>query len=76
MSIPKELASFFGIFNQLDDPRIERTRLYLMSEILLEPLCGIAAGCDGWSDIELFAQQCRIAKAMRLITLLSSVMLY
>lgn len=57
MSIPKELASFFDIFDQLEDPRVERTRLYPMGEILLVTLCGVAAGCDGWSDIELFAQQ-------------------
>ena len=57
MGTPKELASFFDIFDQLDDPRVERTRLYPMGEILLVTLCGVAAGCDGWSDIELFAQQ-------------------
>ena len=25
MSIPKELESFFDIFNQLEDPRVKRT---------------------------------------------------
>ena len=57
MSKGFELKSFIDVFSQLEDPRVERTRLYTVSEILLTTLCGVIAGCDGWADIELFAKQ-------------------
>ena len=57
MPLPKELASFFDTFEQLDDPRVDRTKYYSVAEILLVTVCGVAAGCDGWEDIELFAKQ-------------------
>ena len=57
MSRAVELKSFLDVFSQLEDPRVERTRLYTVSEILLTTLCGVIAGCDGWADIELFAKQ-------------------
>ena len=57
MPLPKELASFFDTFEALDDPRIDRTKWYSVAEILLVTICGVAAGCEGWDDIELFAKQ-------------------
>lgn len=57
MTYAKELESFLDTFEQLDDPRIERSKLHPLLEILLVTVCGVAAGCDGWSDIELFGKQ-------------------
>lgn len=56
MPLPKELHSFCDIFDDLDDPRVERTKLYPLPEILLATVCAVAAGCDGWSDIEDFCK--------------------
>ena len=40
--------NFLDFFEPLEDPRIERKKLYPMEEILLLTLCGVAAGflCD------------------------------
>lgn len=56
MTLPKELASFLDTFEQLDDPRIDRRKLHPLLEILLLTVCGVAAGCDGWADIEQFGK--------------------
>lgn len=57
MTVPKEIESFFDIFEQLEDPRVDRTKRHPLAEILLATVSGVAAGCDGWADIELFTQQ-------------------
>lgn len=48
--------SFLDYFEDLEDPRIERKKLYPMEEILLLTLCGMIAGCEGWADIEEFGK--------------------
>ncbi len=57
MSLPAELRSFFDIFEDLEDPRVERTKQHPLPEILLATVCGVIAGCDGWSDIESFCRE-------------------
>jgi len=47
---------FLDFFEDLEDPRIERKKLYPMEEILLLTLCGTIAGCEGWTDIEDFGK--------------------
>ena len=53
----QKITSFFKIFEDLKDHRVERRKLHPLPEILLVTLAGIAANCEGWSDIELFAKQ-------------------
>lgn len=53
----QELESFVDTFDELDDPRIERGRLYPLPEVLLVTLCGVIAKCERWCDIEDFARQ-------------------
>jgi predicted transposase YbfD/YdcC len=48
----KEENNFFDYFKDLEDPRIERTKLYSMSEILLLALCGVISGCKNFESIE------------------------
>jgi predicted transposase YbfD/YdcC len=57
VALAKELESFFDVFSELEDPRIDRSKLHPLPEILLVTVCGVIAGCDGWSDIEQFAKQ-------------------
>lgn len=57
MTLPAELHSFFDTFDRLEDPRIERTKLHSLPDILFATVCGVIAGCDGWSDIESFCQE-------------------
>ncbi len=39
-------------FETLDDPRIERTRLHLLSDILTIAICAVICDADGWVDVE------------------------
>lgn len=56
MALAKELESFLDCFEGLEDPRVERTRLHPMPEILLTTVCGVIAGCEGWNEIEEFGR--------------------
>ena len=47
---------FLDYFEDLKDPRINRRKLYAVSEILLVTLAGIICGAEGWSDIEKFGK--------------------
>jgi predicted transposase YbfD/YdcC len=39
-------------FEKLDDPRIDRTRLHLLRDILAIAICAIICDADGWVDVE------------------------
>ncbi|MBK1649719.1 transposase family protein [Rhabdochromatium marinum] len=34
--------------NRLEDPRVERNKLYPLEDILLVTVCGVLSGADGW----------------------------
>lgn len=39
-------------FEKLDDPRIDRTKLHILSDILIIAICAIICDADGWVDVE------------------------
>lgn len=41
-------------FEGLDDPRIERTKLHQLLDIITIAICAVICGADDWSEIELF----------------------
>lgn len=43
-------------FAQLGDPRVERTKLHRLSDILVIALCAVLAGASSWDDIALFGE--------------------
>jgi predicted transposase YbfD/YdcC len=43
-------------FSGLEDPRIDRTKLHPLQNIIVMALCGAICGADGWEDFELFAE--------------------
>jgi len=47
---------FLDYFSELEDPRVERTRLYPIGEILFLTLCGMLCGCESWEDMEDFGE--------------------
>jgi predicted transposase YbfD/YdcC len=53
---------------ELEDPRVERTRLHSLHDILLVALCAVIAGADSWVSVEMFgrAKQAVLAKFLRL----------
>lgn len=43
-------------FAELEDPRIDRTKLHPLNNILVIALCAAICGADNWVEIELFGQ--------------------
>jgi predicted transposase YbfD/YdcC len=53
----QRLVAVFTPFEDLADPRIERTRVHELFEIVVVALCGTIAGADTWADIERFGNE-------------------
>ena len=53
----QRLVAVFTSFEDLTDPRIERTRVHDLFELVVVALCGTIAGADSWADIERFGNQ-------------------
>lgn len=43
-------------FGNIEDPRIERTKLHKLADILVIAICAVIAGADNWEDIEEFGK--------------------
>ena len=50
------VASLLDCFNAIEDPRIERTRVHSLSDILVLAVLAVIAGAEGWEDIEEFGK--------------------
>ena len=55
MSQPSDL-SITAHINLIPDPRLTRSRLHSLSDIILLTLIGVLAGADNWVHIELFGK--------------------
>lgn len=54
-----ETASFLPLtkhFAHLADPRVERTKLHLLLDVVVIALCAVIAGAESWDDIALFGE--------------------
>jgi DDE_Tnp_1-associated len=40
------------IFNEIDDPRVEKNRVHLLTDILIIAILSVIAGARGWEDIQ------------------------
>lgn len=49
-------SSFENFFKDLKDPRVERTKVYPLVEILFVVLCGSICGAESWRDFVLFGE--------------------
>jgi len=49
------LRSLICIVKDIDDPRIDRTKLHRLSDILFIVICAMICGFTGWEQFELFA---------------------
>ena len=52
----KVLPSIDRHFGDLIDPRIDRTKLHKLQDILVIAICAIIAGADNWEDVEEFGK--------------------
>jgi predicted transposase YbfD/YdcC len=50
-------VSFDTYFGKLDDPRIDRHKLYPLMEVLFVVLCGSICGAESWRDYVLFGRE-------------------
>jgi len=48
---PRGLLRFF---DKLKDPRMERTKLHSLEDILFIALCAVICGADSWTEVEVF----------------------
>jgi predicted transposase YbfD/YdcC len=48
---------FLDFFEDLEDPRIDRKKLYPVNELLLLTLSAVICGSEGWLDIEAFGRE-------------------
>ena len=51
------IEQFHEHFGKMTDPRVERTRLYPLQEILFVLLCGSICGAESWRDFVMFGQE-------------------
>jgi predicted transposase YbfD/YdcC len=45
-----------SLFAQVEDPRMERSKLHRLRDIILLAICGVLCGADGWVEIEEFGK--------------------
>ena len=43
-----------SLFAQVQDPRVERTKLHRLQDIIILAICGVLCGAEGWVEIEEF----------------------
>lgn len=53
----ERLVAVFTPFENLTDPRVERTRAHDLFELVVVALCGTIAGSDSWADVERFGNE-------------------
>ncbi len=51
-----ELRDLESIFAQVEDPRVERTKLHRLRDIIILAICGVICGAEGWVEIEEFGK--------------------
>ena len=49
-------VSILDHFDDLDDPRVERTRRHQLVDILAIAICAAICGADSWVHVELFGR--------------------
>jgi len=56
MSQVQGIVTLTKCFEELRDPRMERTRFHLLIDIVVIALLGTIAGCDSWEDLPRFGK--------------------
>jgi predicted transposase YbfD/YdcC len=51
-----ELRDLETIFAQVEDPRVERTKLHRLRDIIILAICGVICGAEGWVEIAEFGK--------------------
>lgn len=51
-----DLRDLESVFTQVEDPRLERTKLHRLRDIIILAICGVICGAEGWVEIEEFGK--------------------
>ena len=49
--------SIVSHFEDLTDPRMERTKLHVLTDVVAIALCAAICGAEGWADVERFGRR-------------------
>jgi predicted transposase YbfD/YdcC len=49
-------ASMQEYFSEISDPRVERTKLHLLTDILVIAICAVICGADTWVELEAYGR--------------------
>jgi predicted transposase YbfD/YdcC len=52
----RDLRDLETIFAQVEDPRMDRTKLHRLRDIIILAICGVICGAEGWVEIEEFGK--------------------
>jgi predicted transposase YbfD/YdcC len=52
----KQIISLEESFGKIADPRIDRTKLHKLIDIIIIAICGVICGAEGWEEIEEFGK--------------------
>lgn len=44
-------------FASIEDPRVERTKLHKLLDMIIIAVCGVICGAEGWAEIEEFGKE-------------------
>ena len=53
----KQIISLEEIFGKIADPRIDRTKLHKLIDIIIIAICAVICGAEGWEEIEEFGKE-------------------
>jgi predicted transposase YbfD/YdcC len=48
------MSGILPFFDNLIDPRVERSKLHSLKDIIALTICGVLSGCNDWEEIELY----------------------
>lgn len=57
LSVPSARAvteQMHSLFSEIEDPRVQRTRAHLLTDILIIAILSVIAGGKGWEDMETY----------------------
>jgi predicted transposase YbfD/YdcC len=55
----KQMISLEESFGKIADPRIDRTKLHKLIDIIILAICAVICGAEGWEEIEEFGKEKR-----------------
>lgn len=51
-----DLQDLESLFARVGDPRMERTKLHRLRDIIILAICGVICGAEEWAEIEEFGK--------------------